>query len=465
MVGTNTPKTTTNNPNNTLKGGTGNAGPGVPSNSPLLNPGQALGGQSLYNAALALTNAQDQGPLTELAKQIAANQANARAQVKLVGGYYNHLGQLVGQGVGQEGQIAGQTNQALQGIAADENNQLGQYGTNAQAALQHYSPGGFNSLGANSLAQQLARTSGLAAQDEGAFRSFGAQQGGNFGQLAAVGNISTALQGQQALKSISQAGQLKNEPLTQKIADLQSSKGALLSTNLGKLRQQEINNAIAEQGIGVKQSTLKAQIANDNARNKLTAQGINAANQRSQNSINAQNTRAANANSNRLSIAQSNNATRQAINAANIAAKGKTGGTKPLATSLNNRALGYLGTLITTARGYQQQGIYATRNGVTYNGKTYQKGAQILAPNQVTPDVLKQVLGSAGTAGSYADGILTEAALELISSGSISGATARAMHNAGIRGGDYNGAPIAVGPGGSGTRQPVLNAPGHHQGL
>jgi hypothetical protein len=97
------------------------------------------------------------------------------------------------------------------------------------------------------------------------------------------------------LGGIAQSGTVKNEPLEAKIADLNASRGGLLASNEGKLRQQEVNNRIAEQGLGLKAQDIQsqnlrsqAQIAAANSRSQAS---INAANARQQAQINATNGR------------------------------------------------------------------------------------------------------------------------------------------------------------------------------
>jgi hypothetical protein len=148
------------------------------------------------------------------------------------------------------------------------------------------------------LASEIARQQGLAAQQEGTFRSFGANQGANYGGMSASQQGTQAMAGQEALRNIAQSGTVKNQPLVAKIADLQAQKGALLAANEGKLRQQEINNGITEQGLGIKGQQLgldnkRLGITQQNnlANQRLKGQEIQAANNRAQAQINATNGR------------------------------------------------------------------------------------------------------------------------------------------------------------------------------
>ena len=203
--------------------------PAGPANNPLLNPGQPLSGAALRQAAQTLTNAQVQGPLAELAQQIAAGNRQTNATEKLAGGYFNTLGGQAQQGVTDEKGIADALNAKLAQIGQGTNTQLGQIGDNATSSLLSHSPTGDGGLSTPALANltaEIAKAEGLAAQQEGAQQAFGATQGANYGGLASTNLGVNALRGTEALKSIAQSGIVRNEPLTQKIADLQASKGA-----------------------------------------------------------------------------------------------------------------------------------------------------------------------------------------------------------------------------------------------
>lgn len=326
--------------------------------NPLLNPNQTLSGPTLLAAAKALTNAQTQGPLTELAKQVAASNQHTAGTASATSGYFNHLGQFVQSGVNQEGQIGAGLNQTLQGIGAQTQGTLGAIGQNAQQSMLRYSPqsDAQHSLaqpGLGSLASEIARQQGLAAQSSGAFRNAGAVQGANYQGLAASNLGSFAQQGQQDLKGIAQAGVLANEPINAKIANLNATKGSLLASNEGKLRQQEINNSLSAGALNVKQNAITS--ANTRSSNSIAA-----ANSRSANSIAAANYRA------QLSQAgaTSRTVTRGIISAANkaAAAVGKPPiytptGVKVATSGFQQRSFGQINTLQTLIKEGQQHGL------------------------------------------------------------------------------------------------------------
>jgi hypothetical protein len=251
-----------------------------------------------------VVDAQTAGPLAELARQLAQNDRQTAGAEGLTGGYFQQLGKQPQSGVDQTGQIASGLNSTLTGIGNDTQSRLQGIGQDQMASLRKYTPAGegagLNTGAMGSLATEIARQQGLAAQNAGTYRAFGAQSGANLNQLAASNLGTFALRGQETLGKIGQAGQLKNAPLSSKIAALQASKGGLLATALGKLRQQEIANSISKAGILTKEqiAALNAQTSTANsaraqagadARNAATIKGAAARNAASISAADARN--------------------------------------------------------------------------------------------------------------------------------------------------------------------------------
>lgn len=396
--------------------------------SPLLDPNQALSGSNLLNAAKQLANTQTQGPLAELQRQIAANNAQTQGTVKLVGGYYNQLEPFVQQGVTNSGNIGSGLNSQLAGIGTDTQNQLAGLGQSDLANLQKYAPpgdGSTSTAATGDLAAQIARQQGLAAQESGTYRSFGANQGANY-QGAANSNLgSYGLQGQEALRGIGQSGTVKNQPLVQKIADLQASKGSVLATDLGKLRQQEIDNQVTRAGLGLKQDTLQTTAANDKARNTIAEQNANTAAARvkvtAQNDAANQSLKQAGINTTRQNDLANQHIRQEAIDAKNTGSP-----QKPLTPNENNRANVQINNIMSAIRTWQQDGI---KNG---------KGA-VIEPHPTNAQ-MRQVLGNQYSSPQI------EAAFDLLGWGHLTPATAQALHQMGIRGTTYQGKPVRVAP-------------------
>lgn len=409
--------------------------------SPLLDPNQTLSGQNLLNAARQLAATQTQGPLTELQKQIAANNAQTNGTVNLVGGYYNQLEPFVQQGVTNSGNIASGLNSTLANIGSGTQSQLQGIGQSALANIAKYAPpgdGSTSNAATADLAAQIARQQGLAAQQAGTYRDFGAAQGANYQGLANSNLGTYGLQGQEALKGIAQSGTVKNEPLVSKIAALREQQGALTATDLGKLRQQEVGNQIARAGLGLKQQGLNVTAANDQARVAATLRGQNitaandAANQRLKLlgiRTTAQNDAANQAlKAQGLGVQRQNDLAGQTLKqeALNIKAAKSGGGVKPLTTAQNNLKNQQLGKIISAIQTWQQQGIKNSK-GV------------VIEPHPTNAQ-MRQVLS-----GAY-EGPLVEAAFELLGYGSIDRSTAQALHNMGVHGTTFRNAPVKVTP-------------------
>lgn len=249
------------------KGGGGNknaprnnpfVAPGIRAHSALLHPGATLEGKSLLNAAQGLAKTQTAGPLADLAKQIATNNAQAKAAQQLAGGYFNQFGQFTQAGAQQAQQIGNQLNSQLAALNQSEQSQLNNIGNQGHLLLAAYTPQGqpgaaptTSSASQQALASEMARQQGLAAQASGAVQQYGAQQAAAGSTLAANQLGIGQLQGQQAIKGIAQANALTNVPLQQKRADLVAGRGAQLATDIGNLRQQEITNRITRAGLGI----------------------------------------------------------------------------------------------------------------------------------------------------------------------------------------------------------------------
>ena len=250
---------------------------GVPANSPLLNPNATLSGSALQQAAQALANVQFNPLLNSINSQVGQNNRQTQGAENLTGQYFGQLGQLAQSGANQVNSIGTGLNSTLAGIASGTQSQLQGIGQNAQSSLLKYAPQGDGGLAApaqSALQAEIARQQGLSAQDQGAFRSAGAVQGANYSSNAASNLGTFALAGQEALKNIAQAGQVRNEPLMAQLAKAQLQKSALTATDLGKLRQQEITNQFTAKGLGIKQQGVHTTAAYDAGKLAQGAAGL-----------------------------------------------------------------------------------------------------------------------------------------------------------------------------------------------
>ena len=314
--------------------------------------------------------------------------------------------------------------------------------------MAKYAPqgeGGLNAPAMQGLTTELARQQGLAAQNEGAQQIHGAQQGANYSNMAASNLGTFASRGQEMLGQMGTAGQLRNEPLTAKMAALHAQQGALLTTDLGKLRQQEINNQIARSGLGIKQSTLTLQqnAANPNvsgspaqarvAATKLSGWEANPNNVGSTAWARQQNITISNG---RLTMSQNNNnptvvgsAAWARVQSANAKA-GKAGTLTPQQNMVGGRSLG---EIVNAIQAWQQGGIKS--------GKLDANNKPIVLNPHPTDQQMQQLLG-----GRY-DPNLVNAAFELLGYGSIDQKTAQALHGTGYNinaGWTFRGQPLKV---------------------
>lgn len=419
------------------------AGPRVPrvGPNPLLNPNATLSGSALLSAAKNLTNLQTQGPLSELAREIAQNNAQTAGAAKLTAGYFNQLGQYMNQGIADEGHVGSSLNQQLAQIGQQEQSQLQGVGQNGQQQLASYLPQGDQSVGVpgqQMLAGEIARQQGLASQDTAAMRAAGALQGANYQDLAAADQGAYARAGQQALTGIQQSGIVRDEPLTAKQATINEDYGALLGKNLGALRQQEIANGVARAGLGLRSATLANTAAYDQGRLKEQYSAIGAANQRAAATISAANQRDAANNATRLQIDQMNIAAKQAALNQKLAHSGK--GPKALTAAGNNSMSTLLGAAVS-----------ALKSGA--NPLALQEGGYVASV---------PVRNADGTTGvshiriGKIDPGLVRAAHEIMQFGGVTAQTARVLHDMGMRNtvDPLTGQPVKVlraGPSGQGV--------------
>jgi hypothetical protein len=394
-------------------------GPAAPPVNPLLNPNAPLSGPALLKAAAALAQAQYGPAISADQSQIAQNQQRMNSALGTINNYYTGLGQFAQQGNQQLGQIAGGLNQQLSGIAGDENARLDQIGQNALNSLASHAPGGDQSLVApaqQALTAEIARQKGLAAQNEGNFRSFGAAQGANQQGLGAMNQQAFGLRGQEILGNVASAYQKANQGLSAQIAGLNAKKGALEGADLAKLRQQEVANQITRAGLGIKQQTLANTQAYDRGKLAVSQQNANTAAWRAQQDVNAKNW-----GDNPNAVGSAAWARVQVNNARQAKAQGKT--PKVMTPAQNAAAFKALGSIVDTVQ-TMQKGGYKNSKGVV-------QGPQSNA-------AIRQALGT------KFDPNLIQAAYELLGWGHITPGTAKAL--AGQRyntsGWTYRGQPI-----------------------
>jgi hypothetical protein len=238
--------------------------PGRPFSYGSLSVNRPMTGRQMVTAARAMAGAAEDPTIAAYRGQIQQNDTQTQNALGMVGSDYRQLGGLAKQGFADEGKIAGQLNTQLGNIGSQEQSQLQGIGQGAMGSLAKYSPTGVGPAG-QALAQEVARQQGFAAQNEGAFRAAGANQGANYRGLAASQIGTFGLAGQEALRGIAQAGIMRNEPLSNRLAEAIAKRGEDVAAALPKIRQQEITNQIARAGLGIKQESAAASLGRTRA--------------------------------------------------------------------------------------------------------------------------------------------------------------------------------------------------------
>jgi hypothetical protein len=297
----------------------------------LYQPQMSLRGQALANAARQLTNLTYDPAIKELSMQLAQNAQQGSAAEQRTSDYYNQLLPYAQSSAAGSQAISDKLNATLADIGAQAQQTIGQQ--TLPPAVQDLVNRGLGAGAPEQLAAQIAAQKATAANQSQAQQAYGAEVGSNAARLAQQSLGTYALRGQERLGNIAAATRLAAEPINQKIASEQVAKASAYTANLGKLRQQEFNNLVTAQGLGIRQQAIQQTAANvaaqqtgATARTKLTQAGANARAQ-------------ANNDPNRVGSAgwaRVQAANTAAKNAATRAAKGGAGGTPQMTTTENN---------------------------------------------------------------------------------------------------------------------------------
>lgn len=402
------------------------AAPATPGGGVSLAP---LTASQLLNAARSEAAATTQGPLAQLAQEIAAQNRQTANATSAVSNDFQGLGNYVNQAAGQ-----------VQGVGQNLDSQLGNLQTTAQNSLSAYTPKGdpdVGSAGMPGLVTALTEQRGLADQQQAGYQDL---LGGLAGSFAKAG--------QQDLANVAQAGQSAVAPLASKIATEEGQRPALVESDLAKLRQQEITNSYDQQKlneaatkdnatIGIDEAALgiKQQSANTASRNAGTSAakakssaayqqsllGIDqqkVTNSATQNAaMNAYRQGLLNLDKQKVDTAASNAASLAAYRQAELKLKQGTGGVTPLTANENNRMLNYLGEAVAASRTLSKtQNPSQIMNGLTTGSAQLQlQGGKFKTISAIPRPVV-------------------QAALEVMQTGNISHQTYTVLHQMGIRG-------------------------------
>jgi hypothetical protein len=227
----------------------------------------------LKNSARALTDLETKPAISQLARQIARTNDQGQAAIGQVGGFYNQFGDRSREILDQQRAITDSTNQTLAGIASQSQGQIAQAGQQGQEALQPLVDKGLDGGSFARLAAEMAAQQGLAAQNGQTFRSFGATQGGNFEGLTAGSAAAGQQRGVESLGELANAFARATEEPRAKIAELRANRGALMTKNVGALRDSERNYGLAVGALGLDQQELAASIEDDRADRAVALRG------------------------------------------------------------------------------------------------------------------------------------------------------------------------------------------------
>jgi hypothetical protein len=293
--------------------------------NPLYQPTSVLSGKPLADYTQALTNVQYDPAIRQLSQQIAQNAAQGAAAQKQTAGYFAQLLPYAQQSAQDVGGINAQAQTALQKIASDAQARIDQTGSQVSAPQAQLAGQGLAGGGTQRLAEGLASAK-LAASNQATSGQQYAQNLGTAAQTLAAQNLGTyALRGQERLGQIAQATRLAQQPVEQQLATKQSEKAQAYGTNLMAARQQQYQNWVTAQGLGLKSaaiaSTAATAAANQAAQNKRTAETIAGQNTRNQANIDARALQGTLDRQSSQSIADQNNQTRKDIAAGRNAAK------------------------------------------------------------------------------------------------------------------------------------------------
>lgn len=232
---------------------------------PIYDPLQPLQGRNLKQAAGALTNLEIRPGLRALSRQIANINRQGEAVQDRTNDYFTGLGQFGQQA--QQGQrtATDRLNAALAGIGADTQNQIAGFGATAQGAMRTQADRGLDGGSWDLLAREVAAQQANAATNSGISRELGATLGSNWEGLASAIAQTDALRGRERLGEIGNAfAQLAAEPTARK-ADLLASRGALMTRNLGALRDSEREYMLGVEALGLQRDQLRADVRNNRA--------------------------------------------------------------------------------------------------------------------------------------------------------------------------------------------------------
>jgi hypothetical protein len=231
----------------------------------IYNVAQPLSGKALRHAVAAMVDAQIKpsiGMLDRQAQQARANQAFAQNKLQ---GFYQFLGGQQKGLVDAAAAAANQGNAAQQAIAGGAQSALAQAGSAAQARMSQDAAVRGNIAGVPSGADAVAQRFTEQATSMGARAGADATRAADYntaGQQAIAGQgLANLMRGQEQGQQVTNAFAKTIGDILGKKTDLAGQRAGLVADLGTKLRQNEFNNAVTMEGLGIKKQDLAQSFA------------------------------------------------------------------------------------------------------------------------------------------------------------------------------------------------------------
>jgi hypothetical protein len=238
--------------------------------NPLYDPAAQISGHDLRRAANALTRA-------EVAPQVAAIKGQRRdvtqqgkALLDRTTSYYTSLAEQQANAIAQQRALQERVGQQVQAASDQSKAAVDQASQDASTAVSRaQSLTGVDAGQQARVAQEGAAAKSNQALQAGAAASNAALTAQNYGGLSGIAGQAAQLHGAESTRQLASGVSSARQKLTQQLADVRSTKGALNLKNLLTLRQQGFENRATVAGLGLKEADLQSQAQKDAADRKL----------------------------------------------------------------------------------------------------------------------------------------------------------------------------------------------------
>src|SRR3954468_13230506 len=240
----------------------------------LYDPTVQLGGHSLVQAARDLADMDVAPKFSALNRQLDSATTQGSALAARSGDYYRQLAHEEAGKVATQQALAGMVNQQTANVGAQTQGAYNQRGAReneaqaADAALRGQGLGGDTTT----VPAEIQAQQGTAATLQQAAGNQAASQGADWASLANAMAASRQARGGEVQGQLLNRVANQQQQLRGQISDVEATRGDLESQNVQKLRQQSFENLITQQGLGIKQQDIKAQIAGIDQRAKAATQ-------------------------------------------------------------------------------------------------------------------------------------------------------------------------------------------------